>query len=315
MTPLVSVVMPVYNGRTWIRDAVASVLASTLTDLELLLVDDGSTDDSVAEAQAQAAGDPRLVVLPVPHGGVARARNAALRAARGRYVANLDADDTTFPGRLATQVAFLEARPDHAAVGTRALIVDADGRPRSIWGKHATHEAIDGAHLHAQGNALGNPTAMFRRDLALAAGGYDDTLASVGEDLDFWLRLAEHGRLANLPDVTICYRVHDANTSIGKSSKGERAETTQRVVAAALARRGLAAPPAGSAPPAQYAWEGPVNAALMAHFGGRRAAAVARAAIAAARFPGESWARHALSTTLGPAWPGITRAHAARRAA
>ncbi|MBI3791333.1 MAG: glycosyltransferase family 2 protein [Gemmatimonadetes bacterium] len=307
MTPQLSVIMPVYNGAAWVRDAVASVLASPGVELELVLVDDGSTDDSVARARAQAAGDPRLVVLPVPHGGVARARNAGLHAARGALVANLDSDDTTFPERFARQVAFLAAHPDHVAVGTRALIVDGEGRPQRIWGRHFTHEAIDAAHLAAQGTALGNPTAMFRRQSALDAGGYDDALAKVGEDLDFWLRLAEHGRLANLPDVLICYRVHGSNVSIGQSSKEARAEVTQRVVGAALARRRLAAPPAAGAPPAEYAWERPVNEALLRHFRGERRAATAAALLACARFPAETAARAALRTVTAGAWPGIVR--------
>src|SRR4051812_32841029 len=109
MSPRVSVVMPVYNGERFIAESVRSVLASDLTDLELLVLDDGSTDGSVAAANAAAAGDPRVRIVTLPHGGVAAARNTGLHEARAPLIANLDADDVMFPHRLSRQLAFLDA--------------------------------------------------------------------------------------------------------------------------------------------------------------------------------------------------------------
>src|SRR5829696_8441401 len=97
MSPRVSVVMPAYGAEKFVAEAVSSVLASRYRDLELLLLDDGSSDATVAEATRAAAGDERLRVIALPHGGVAAARNAGLAHARGELIANLDADDTMFP--------------------------------------------------------------------------------------------------------------------------------------------------------------------------------------------------------------------------
>src|SRR5688500_5518581 len=116
-TPVgVAVVMPAYNAERFVADAVRSVLAQTHADLELLIVDDGSTDGAADVARAQADG--RVRVLTVPNGGPSRARNVALAAAPpSRYVAFVDADDLWDRGKLAAQVALLDARPELVAVG------------------------------------------------------------------------------------------------------------------------------------------------------------------------------------------------------
>src|SRR4051812_20201169 len=104
MSPRVSVVIPIYNRAQFIGEAVSSVLASTYEDFELLLIDDGSTDDSLDIASRVAGGDPRLRIVELPHGGVAVARNTGLREAAGELIANLDADDAMFPRRIERQI-------------------------------------------------------------------------------------------------------------------------------------------------------------------------------------------------------------------
>ena len=300
--PRVSVLMPVYNGERYVGDAVRSVLASRFADFELLVVDDGSTDASVDEATRAAAGDRRLRVLRVPHGGVAAARDAGLRAARGDLVANLDADDAMFPERLERQVAFLDRHPECVAVGARCVACDAAGRPvRIVGGRHLAHEAIDGAHMQGLGGAIWNPSATFRRRAALDAGGYPATPHATGEDHDFWLRLAEVGRLANLPDVLVRYRLHDANASSGDGIAERRLPVTIDNLRRAYHRRGITdrEPVKGRAPPPRPA-ERWCDRALCRHFAGDRGGAVRAVLVALLFDPFAPGTRSAARRILGP---------------
>jgi len=298
-SPRVSIVMPVYNGEQFIGEAVRSALASTFTDIELLVVDDGSTDASVAEATRAAAGDVRVRILSVPHGGVAAARNAALAAARGELIANLDADDVMFPDRLARQVAFLDAHRQYVAVGVRLVITDATGRPIRVHGRAFSHEAIDEELLSGNAGAIANAGAMFRRSSALQIGGYAAHLTTTGEDHDLWLRLAEVGRLANLPGVLMRYRVHESNVSVGAEKAERRLPITLDTLARAFARRGITDRVPEKRPPrAAKLFERWTDEALLAHYRGERASAVARALVAVALNPFSPAARAALATVL-----------------
>jgi glycosyltransferase involved in cell wall biosynthesis len=289
--------MPVFNGERFIGDAVRSVLASRFADLELLVLDDGSTDDSVREAERAAAGDPRLHIVQLSHGGVAAARNAALRAARGELIANLDADDVMLPDRLERQVAFLDAHPEYVAVGSRVIMTDVEGRPLRVLIREFTHEEIDGAHLDGRPGALGNPTATFRADGARHIGGYRDDLHTTGEDHDFWLRLAEVGRLANLPEVLVRYRMHDRNASLDAADRERRHAVTLDTLARAFARRGLVGrAPAKHAAPLPRRAERWRDRALLCHFRQQRIRALALALCAVALEPTSPAARSALRT-------------------
>ena len=303
MTPRVSVIMPVFNGERFIAEAVESVLASEFGDLELLvLLDGGSTDGSAAAAARAAGGDLRVRLIDHPHVAPSVARNIGLREARGELVANLDSDDAMFPDRLGRQVAYLDAHPECVAVGSRALIVDADNRPVRIGVRAFSHEEIDGAHLDGRGGTIMNPAATFRRQAALAIDGYAANLLTTGEDHDFWLRLAEVGRLANLPEVLIRYRIHDQNASIGATSRDRRLAVTMEILHRAFARRGITdrQPVKRKGPPARL-WERWSDRALLRYFSGDRVGAGLAAMVGAALRPGAAVTRGALSTVLrGP---------------
>jgi glycosyltransferase involved in cell wall biosynthesis len=273
MTPMprVSVVMPMFNARRYVADSVASVLASDFRDLELLLLDDGSTDGSVEIAREAAAGDDRVRIFLLAHGGVGAARNAGLTHARGEFIANLDADDIMLPARLSRQIAYLDRNPGCVAVGSRALVITATGSPVRIVGRLFSHQAIDEAHLDGRPGAMLNPTATFRRQAALDVGGYATHLRTTGEDHDLWLRLAEVGLLANLPDVLIRYRVHDGNTSLGRATADRRRSTTLATVERAFERRGIADRRAERGTwPAPRASERLADTALLHFYRGRR---------------------------------------------
>ena len=277
-TPRVSVVMPVYNGERFIAESVRSVLASDLADLELLVLDDGSTDRSAAVASDAAAGDPRIRIITLPHGGVAAARNAGLREARAPLIANLDADDVMLPHRLTRQLAFLDAHPEYVAIGSRALVIDAAGDPKRVGVRLFTHEEIDRAHMEGRGGAVWNPTMTFRKEAALRIGGFHNGLHTTGEDHDLWLRMAEVGKLANLPDVLIRYRIHDRNVSLSAADRERRLAVTLETLARAFVRRGITdRAPAKIAAPAPNLGERLRDAALLRFFSGDRTGAMLRA--------------------------------------
>ena len=295
MTPRVTVVMPVFNGERFIGEAVASALASSFRDFELLVLDDGSSDGSLDAARRAAGGDPRLRIVALPHGGVAAARNAGLREARGGLIANLDSDDVMLPERLARQVAYLESHPECVAVGGRSLVVDAAGKPLQVDGRLFTHEEIDQGLLDGHGGSLGSDTAMFRKHTALAVGGYEDKLSATGEDHDLWLRLAEVGRIANLPDVLNRYRVHDTNVSLGPGSQARRLPVTLDNLARAFVRRGIAGRhPAKLPRPAIPRAEKWCDSGIVCYYSGDRVGALWRVLAAAMLNPTAPATRSAL---------------------
>ncbi|HEV2292223.1 MAG TPA: glycosyltransferase [Tepidisphaeraceae bacterium] len=240
--PLISVVMPVYNARRYLAEAVESILAQTLGDFEIVCVDDGSTDDSLAILNDCAKRDARIRIISRPNTGVWKALNDGIQASRGRLIARMDADDVSLPTRFEKQVAFLNQNLDVVAVGCPVLLIDADGAPlREMpdpprW----THEEIDAAHLTGGGQVFYHPTLIFRRDALEKVGLYRDWPAA--QDLDLFLRLAEIGKLANVRDVLLKYRQHMG--SVGHAKMLRQLETCREIVRQAYERRGLT--PAGS---------------------------------------------------------------------
>jgi glycosyltransferase involved in cell wall biosynthesis len=201
-----------YNAARFIAEAIDSVLRQTWTDFELIVVDDGSTDASATIARERGSRDARVRVISRPNTGVCGARNDALAASRGRYMACLDADDVATPDRLEQQVRFLDGHPGCVLVGSWVTITDPRGVPLAVEKLPTTHEEIDARLLKGDGGVVRQPTVMLRREAVVAAGGYDPGYAA-SEDLDLFLRLAERGQLANLPRPLVNYRQHFASTN------------------------------------------------------------------------------------------------------
>ncbi len=185
--PAVSVVIPAYNAAWCVRRAVDSVLAQTFRDFELLVVDDGSTDDT---AQVLGSYGPAVTVFQKANGGLSSARNAGIGAARGELIAFLDADDWWLPMKLERQVELMCSRPELGFCSTAARVVDPDGAVLNIWtgaqwqGSFLVH--LFGTH----GDVAGSGSAVVaRRSLFGQVGGFDESLHSL-EDIDMWMRLA-----------------------------------------------------------------------------------------------------------------------------
>jgi glycosyltransferase involved in cell wall biosynthesis len=205
--PIVTVVIPAFNASRYILQAVQSVLAQSLEELEVIVVDDGSTDDTVA--RLSEVSDPRLRVLSDTNHGPAYARNLGCRAARAsRYVAFLDADDWWDRDKLLKQTGYLEANPELVAAGCFMRYVSSFGK---VLGE--TGQVLKPADLGRVAAAELFPFPMsslvVERTALARAGHFDETFRYAGsEDLDFVSRLASQGPLQCLPAVLGSYRVH-----------------------------------------------------------------------------------------------------------
>lgn len=205
--PLVSIITPAYNAGRFIEYTLESAIRQTFTRFELIVVDDGSTDQTFAIASSYARRDPRIRVLQQANRGIAVARNTAMRAARGRLFALLDSDDLWFPTYLAEQLAVLEAHPEIAVLSANALNFGGplDGEPLLHVRANDGVLQIPLLHLVQIEDAM-SILALFRRDVSDAIGLFDESLRR-SEDYDFWLRAARAGfQLAVNPKPLGLYR-------------------------------------------------------------------------------------------------------------
>lgn len=205
--------MPVRDGGRYLRAALDSVLGQTFDDFELLVVDDGSLDDT-ADILASVR-DPRLRLLRNAESqGVTRSLNIGLQAARGTYVARMDADDLCAPDRLARQVAFLDAHPDHVLLGSSLLSIDAQGRVLRRRIKPMNDMRLRWAMLFR--TVIHHPTAMFRRVMPDGAPAKYDESCAAAQDYELWLRLLQQGKGAILAEPLLSYREHPESVSAKK---------------------------------------------------------------------------------------------------
>ncbi|MBF0482621.1 MAG: glycosyltransferase family 2 protein [Desulfovibrionaceae bacterium] len=208
--PLVSVIIPTYNRAQLLREAISSVLAQTCQDFEILVADDGSSDNT---GQAVAAiADPRIVYIPLARSGrPAVPRNAAMARARGRYLAFLDSDDLWLPGKLALQTQAMAARPGLLAVAANVGILP--GGPEKAQDRSGD-ELVSFDALAGMQTWLANSTVLLDAAVPELIGPLDEDPALRGtEDHDYWLRILRHRDVSilNMAEVLAGYRLHGDN--------------------------------------------------------------------------------------------------------
>ena len=223
MPPVVSVLMSVHDGAATVREAIDSVLAQTLADLELIVVDDGSTDatpDILARVR-----DTRVRVHTQRRQGLTRALATAQALSRAPLLARLDADDVALPERLARQRAFLDAHPEVGLLGTGAREVDADGRAVRVIAPPTDDATIRRALIRE--NPFVHSSVAMRRSVVERAGGYDPRWP-VAQDYDLWMRMSRLTRLANLGDVLVVRRLSAGRVGVTRDDDRLRAEVGVR---------------------------------------------------------------------------------------
>lgn len=231
--PLVSVIMTAYNAALYIDQAIESIIKQTFKNWELIVVDDGSKDKTLKIIKNYTKQDPRIkLIINDKNIGQALARNQALKIARGKYVAVLDADDYAYPQRLAKQSAFLNKYPGLTLVGSAATLIDKNGKKIGSKNKPSNPEII--AYKMLIQNQFIHSTMMYKLRDILAIGMYRHEFQHA-EDYDLCARLlTAKYRLTNLPEQLVAHRIHPTSMTqspVSQPNQAKRAITVnQRLI-------------------------------------------------------------------------------------
>jgi len=216
--PKVSILIATYNRANLLGRAIESVVDQDFKDWELLIADDGSTDDTEKVVRTFSSTDARIKYLRGPHfGRIAKISNFGLKEAKGEYVAILDDDDHWCdPQKLTKQVKFLDEHKDYVACGGGFIVVDEDQKVKMKFFKPQTDQEIRKNFLIA--NPMANSTSMFRLVSAKKVGLYDETILQFA-DWDFWLKLGLKGKLYNFPEYFSYYLMWAKSMSFSKQKE------------------------------------------------------------------------------------------------
>ncbi|WP_051334174.1 glycosyltransferase [Mesorhizobium sp. WSM3224] len=219
-------IIPVRDGAQYVGEALQSILDQDLADIEAIVIDDGSSDDSAAIVTSLGERDGRVKVVANRGKGIVDALNMGISLAQAPLVARMDCDDVSLPDRLRLQAACFEADPDLHLLGTAGLRIDRDGEPLKPIDVPIGNDQLRDAL--ARYNPMLHPTVMFRTEAVRRVGGYRRAF-TYAEDYDLWLRLSETGKLANMDARLVKLRSHPGQVS--------RVKEEQQKAAAALARQ------------------------------------------------------------------------------
>jgi glycosyltransferase involved in cell wall biosynthesis len=220
--------MPVYNEAGFLATAIESILSQTFTSFELIIIDDNSDDGSRSIAEEYAVADCRIsLIVHRQNRGNYPSRNEGMDMAQGEFIAVMDADDISKPHRLERQAGFLDSHPSYSMVGSRVLLIDADGDPLGpMEGIPLKHEAIDAALMDGRWAVI-HPSVMIRMEAIQDIGGYRERFRRCA-DHDMYLRLAENSRVANLPEKLLYYRRHYGSMTLNKVDQPYNLRIIQR---------------------------------------------------------------------------------------
>ncbi len=219
--PETSVLMSVYNTERYLKDAIASILSQTYRNFEFIIVNDGSTDRTRDIVLDYKKIDGRIVLIDNERNiGVTKSLNIGLRAAKGDYIARMDPDDISLPGRLGKQLAYMKANPDIGLLGTYIKSMDENGRITGSWVYPSDDISIKWRLLFA--NALAHPSVVYRKELAIALNGYNEELES-GIDFDLWVRMSEMTKIHQLNEFLVMWRTHPGSITFKYGERRKRA--------------------------------------------------------------------------------------------
>ena len=209
---LISVIMPVRNAEQFVGQAVKSILSQTFSEFEFIIIDDGSTDRTLETINRYR--DPRIRIITSTHKGVSYQSNYAASIAKGKYISKMDADDISYPNRLAEHVLFLENNSSVHLVGNNIAIIDSNNR--NIGGMNFPESNSDIIYFMPVRPTVYNGTITLCRSVFEKLGGYDPTL-EVGEDHEFFIRYSQANYLFhNIQKVLYQYRVYEREENIHK---------------------------------------------------------------------------------------------------
>jgi glycosyltransferase involved in cell wall biosynthesis len=211
--PKVTVLLPVYNGAKYIREAIDSILAQTYRDFELLIIDDGSIDDTAEIIHSYAQQNKRVRIYQQPNQGLIATLNKGLELTRGKFIARIDQDDIMKPNRIEEQVSVLESHDNVAVVGSWMEVINEDGMKVEKWKLPYTSSDCDFSSYLYGDIPVGHPCVMYRAEVVRSIGGYRAEYVHA-EDVDLWFRIELTGQsIINIPKCLTLYRQHDDQTT------------------------------------------------------------------------------------------------------
>lgn len=222
-TPMVSVILPVFNGEDFLASAIESILNQTYASLELIAINDGSTDQTLSILQEYANQDPRIRVISRENRGLVRTLNEGLELARGKYIARMDADDISFPTRLEQQVDYMEQNTDVVLLGVsvvksmhfRLRFPELTGKKLSTW-------------MLMLRNNIGHPGVLLRSETVRQHNLRYKEEYLYAEDFKLWNEIVKHGNSDIIKESLLFYRVHPK--SISRSFQKKQAEIDRKIV-------------------------------------------------------------------------------------
>ena len=225
-TPFISVVMPVYNGEKYLSEAIESILNQTFLNFELIVINDGSTDNTAGILDRYRKKDRRIVKNShTQNQGIVYSLNQGLKLARGKYIARMDSDDISCSDRLEKQAGYLESNPQIGILGGDVIYINPAGQELSRM-EHP-HDDLSIRWTCLLNNVFFHPTVMFRRSILIENElTYKSAFQSV-EDYAFWVEFLEHTKGANLDQVLIYYRLHPG--SLTSKSRNEQTKKHNQV--------------------------------------------------------------------------------------
>ena len=222
MNPLVTVLMPVYNGEKYLKEAIESILNQTFRNFEFLIIDDGSTDNSVKIIQS--FNDLRIrLIRNESNIGLIKTLNKGLKLSNGKYIARMDCDDVSLPKRLSAQVNFMEKHPEIGVCGSWVKII---GLEKKFINKYPQKHEEARAYLLFN-TPFAHPAVIIRKEILEKYKLEYDENYKHADDYEFWSRIINHTKISNIPKVLLHYRIH--HESVSKKYSSIQTENSNKI--------------------------------------------------------------------------------------